>query len=594
MLIKLDPSVKLANDSTFLFEVSGVNTVDGDAVADYVDTVSFADHTAPTLGSVEYVNNNTAKVSFSEGMTTLAGSSVKIYDGGTDVTGAGLQSLAGIASNGDKEITIDLTNATVNKTYTVKVYGAMDLYGNFAGTQTFTVVKTNADNVDPTVTSVEATGLDTFKINFSEKVIVDPNTAANGYGDFSVGSLTDVLAVGTNVASVTPSADGKTLTVVLTATGKTSAGISAAGLQTVKVNNFYDTSENQQTTEFVKVINFAADTTAPAVTKTEVIGNTLYVTFDDSDVSIGAATNALENVTYVKDYIEYSVADFGTAVKYDPDGDTKTSTVSIDLSGQAAGVYSATLAADVVQDGVPNSSAAKAITFEYSPSTSTAKPKVVDSDNDASNGITGITYTAQAAATPNQIVLKFDKPVSASTALNESNYLIDGVAAFEDAIFVGDNQTVRLTLRDDAIAVDATRAFTIKDVQSTAGVAMNTITFYQAFTENVKPTLQSAKLLSANSIEVKFSEVMTATSLTAGTVKDFEVYVGGVKVEDIPVSSVAAGLTNDKYLITLATPLTATDLSKDIVVKLKSTTDAEDASSITNDAEGGESVVVVK
>ncbi|WP_270811692.1 hypothetical protein [Exiguobacterium sp. CinTr1] len=588
VLITMPVANKFANNSSFLVTVDGVKTVDAKDVAKFSEAVTFSDTVAPTLGAVSYPSNTTAKVAFSEGMTALPGTAIKVYDGNTEVTGTGLQSVSGIAANGDKEIVIDLANAEVNKVYTVKVFGALDLYGNFAGTQTFTVTRTNADTVKPTVESVEALSLDTFKINFSERVAIDPVTAANGYGDFKVGTTTGKLIAGGNVTSVTPSADGKSLTVVL-------AAPVTAGLKSVEVDNFFDASRNQQTTEFVKVINFAADTKAPEVVKTEVIGDMLYVTYDDNDIALGSVATDLINIKRVKDNVEYTVADFGAAVLHDADGDGKTNTIKISLAGQSDGVYSATVAAGVVQDKatVPNATTAKSISFTYNAAASTEKPKVSD-DNNVTNGIsTG--YTAQSTANPNEIVLTFDKAVSAATALNVNNYLVDGTQVFEKAIFVGNDRTVRLTLKQDAINVTATRAFTIQNVASTAGVYMDTITFAQPFVENVAPTLKSARLLAADKIEVKFTEAITPATLTAGSVKDLEVYVGGVKREEVAAAAGVSG-SGDTYVITLqpGNILTAEDLAKDIQVKLLGTTDVKDASSILNAAKGNVTVSVAK
>ncbi|WP_379129883.1 S-layer homology domain-containing protein [Paenibacillus sp. sgz500958] len=586
VLITMPVLNKLTNNTAYLFAVKDVLTIEGKTVPTFSTALTFADTTAPTLGAVSYTSNTQAKVSFSEGMTALAGTAVKVYDGTTDVTAAGLQSVNGIAANGDTDILVDLTNAEVNKTYTVKVFGALDLYGNFAGTQTFTVVRTNADVVKPVVESVTAVSLNTFKINFSEKVITDATTPANGYGDFTVGGYTGKLIAGGGVTSVTRSTDGKTLTVVL-------AAPATAGLNAVSVNNFFDASANKQTTAFVKVVNFAVDTTAPAVTKTEVIGDFLYVTFDDTDVTLNAVANALTSVKRVDNNVEYAVTSFGTAAVYDADGDLKTDTIKVSLAGQSKGVYTATLPAGIVQDKAttPNTSAAKVITFTWNASASTAKPAVLD-DADTTNGISN-GYTAQVAATPNEIVVTFDKPVSAATALNVNNYLVDGETVFEKAIFVGNESTVRLTLKQDAISVSATRAFTIRNVASSAGVVMDSITFAQPFVENVAPALKSARLLSGSTIEVKFTEALATATLTGGSVVDFEVYVGGVKREAVPVANVGT-TAGDTFVITLTNALTVDDLAKDIQVKLLSSTDATDASSINNHAKGDVTIAVAK
>lgn len=577
VLITVPVVNKFANDTTFLVDVLPVTTVSGQTTAKYTTTVSFADHVAPTLGVVSYQNNNTAKVSFSEGMTALASSAVKVFDGETDVTGTGLQASAGISA-GDKDLIIDITNATVNKTYTVKVYGAMDLYGNYAGTQTFNVVKTNADVTKPTVEKIESVDLDTVKITFSEKVVAN---SSGVFGSFAIGgaAASDITSSTTGFSQ---SSDGKTITFDVAA--------QTAGLVAVSFNGALDPSGNQQTVLYTKVINFAQDTTAPKVTKTEVINNTLYVTFDDNDIALGAATNALTSVKRVDNYVEYTVADFGAANLYDPDGDGKTNVIKVDLTGKDKGVYTASLTADTVKDKATpaNSNVATAITFTYNPSTSTSKPVVVDVDNDATNGITGAGYIAQSSTTPNEITVTFDKSLDPTTALDVSSYLVDGEMVFEKAIFSGNDKTVRLTLKQNSIKVTALRAFTIRNVKSSAGVAMDTITFNQTLTENVAPVISTAKLTAPNAITVDFSEAMKTATVADGN--DFELWINGVKRQDITsVASVDA----DTFTFSI-TALDSADLAKDIQIVVKSTVDAKDASTIENLMKGSVTINVTK
>ena len=99
--------VKFTNDSTFMVKVSGGTTIKGDTVADYAYLVSFADHPAPTAIGVTYLNNNTARISFSKAMSALAAGSIQVYSGATNITGAGLQSVAGVV-NGDDHLDIDV------------------------------------------------------------------------------------------------------------------------------------------------------------------------------------------------------------------------------------------------------------------------------------------------------------------------------------------------------------------------------------------------------------------------------------------------------------------------------------------------------
>jgi putative cell wall-binding protein len=590
---------KLVNDTAYLFQVKDVQDTDLEALNDtYTQAIVFNDETAPTLGAVSYPTNTTAKVSFSEPMSAIAQADVRVFDDkDVDVTSGTLQLSAAVA-DGKKDLTIDLTGATKDKTYTVKVYGAKDLANNLAGTQTFTVVKHDVDTTDPVITNIQAISLSKFKVTLSEKFGTAPAVATK-YGTIKIDGVNvgdGTLDATVNVAAITGTTlntDGNELTVTL------AADLAPAGVHVVSINNVFDKSGNEQTDAYTKALDFQADTTAPKVLSTEVASvagiDKLLVKFDDSDIQLGTlAGNALTSVTRVVDSVEYAVADFGAAALYDADGNGKTDTIAITLTGASNGDYTATLAATTVADksgvnaAASNNSAAKKITFSYNVASGTSKPKVVDGDSDVTTGISGGSFTAQAAGTPNEIVLTFDRDVTTSTALDVNNYLVDGVAVFEKAVFVGDTKTVKLTLKQNAIAVTADYPFTIKNVKGTNGQAMNTVTFTQAFTANVAPTIKTATLDSATQITVVFKQSMTAATLTDNN--DFELYIGGVKYTG---TLTVAGAT-DTYTITLGTALSASDISKDITLKVKDTADAKDASAITNAIVTGVSYAVSK
>ncbi|MED1916033.1 Ig-like domain-containing protein [Bacillus thuringiensis] len=589
VLITLAFDNRLKSGDTYLLTVSGIIGVDQKPLATaYNQAISFTDTTAPTLGAVTYEDINTAKVSFSEPMVALAGSSIRIYDEtGADVTADGLGPVVvsgNAIANGGKTITLDLTNAAPNKTYTVKVFGAVDASGNAAGTKTFTVVKTSTDITKPLATAITATGLNTFKITFNEKVVKDAKNS-NSYGTVSIdgGAQTPLVAGNGIVDTLSMNETGTELTVKLV-NGLTQ------GLHTVAVKDFVDASLNKQETAFSKLVNFTADTTAPKVTGTAVQtvdgADSIVVTFDE-EIQVASAANAITGGKVVSENVEYKVDAFGVSKFYDPDGDLKSNMLSIALpAGSKSGTYTVTLAAGVVKDlgGLPNASGS--LSFTYNPTTSSSKPKVVDSDNIPTNGADGV--KPQEAGTPNEITVPFNKEVTDATALNVANYTVDNEAVFEKAVFVGDKKTVKLTLKPEAIKATANYSFQVKNVADAAGNVMDAVTFIQPFTENVAPTIKSAAVTGVKTLSITFSENMEAASLIDNN--DFELLIGGVKATDALTVTGA----DKTFTVTRETYFTADDLNKDIQIKVLPTTNATDASAIKNALKGDVVVPVSK
>jgi hypothetical protein len=587
VLITIPVAAKIATGTTFLGTVAGILGTDLVPLAStYSTAVSFSDSVNPSFGTVSYPNNNTAKVSYSEPMAAISGGlagQVKVYDAtGADVTAAGLDAANVAVAAGGTDLLIDLTNATVGNVYTVKVYGAMDLSGNPAGTSSFTVTKTNTDTTAPTVTSIAATGLDTVQITFSEPVAEDAAVAANGYGSLTVNGNAFLMKAG-NGDITTATVDttvGNVLTVVL-------AAPLSSGLNTIAVNNFYDASQNKQTTAYNKVIDFEADTTAPVVKSTSVATingvDTLLVKFDDSNIKLGAvaAGHAVLAGTYVNSNIQYASVDFGSASLYDPTGVGTTDTIAIPLTGLTNGIYSVNINANAVKDQAGNANVATGVSFTYN-ATNSAKPVIVDDVTGPSNGISS-GFTAQSIASPNTIELTFNKDVTAATALNVQNYLVDGHAAFKSAVFDGDQHHVILTLNSGAIAATASYSFAISNVADANGNVMSPITFVQPFTENIAPTLTSATLTAPDTITLVFSENLTdITSVKAAADLNFTIKSGSNTLTLAALGTVAQGADAKTYTVKLATPLTTDQVSAGLTVGVNTTNTIVDASAIKN------------
>ncbi|KZZ84857.1 hypothetical protein [Bacillus sp. SJS] len=112
--------------------------------------------------------------------------------------------------------------------------------------------------------------------------------------------------------------------------------------------------------------------------------------------------------------------------------------------------------------------------------------------------------------TNNKVVVTFDREVSATTALNNANYEVEGISStfVGTPIFKANAKTVELTLKDDAIATTGDRNFTVKKVATGAGAVMDTEVKARTFTETVRPTAVSAKVTGSKTIEITFSEAI--------------------------------------------------------------------------------------
>jgi hypothetical protein len=484
---------------------------------------------------------------------------VKVYDeNNVDVTGAGRVTL----SPDNKSIIVDGSVApayAANKNYRVVIVGAQDLSGNyFAGNKveyTFKTAKT--EDVKPVVTSLEALSPTKIRVTFSEQVIAQ---AASKLADISIdGGASTTVTLGTNATDV--NGDGKTFDITIPST---------TGVKKVSLVNFSDAQGNIQDTAFEKFVTFSADTAAPNLVSTTAAGTKLYLTFDEDTVLANGNATVLS-----PDSLETTKAlTAGTNLKNDG---TNTKVVVIDLGSTVTknGSYKVTIPSGIIKDG-SNNTKSYVVTVNLTAS-DTTKPTLLLN----ASGAVDTNAVVQSATDNNVITVTFSEPVN-STALNVANYKVDGVAAFDSAVFAGNYSTVKLTLKPGAIENTGTHLFTFSNIQDLAGNVMDTVTYTEDLPvkENKAPVITQAKLTASDKIALTFSEPVSGANT-----EDFEVWVDGSKVS----ATYAAGV------LTLATPLA--DLNKTIVVKVVTDTSAS-ADAIT-DAAGnqlavGTSVTVTK
>ncbi|GGJ80984.1 hypothetical protein GGR02_003551 [Anoxybacillus voinovskiensis] len=560
--VNLKITKSLANGTTYRVSVSDVKDVAGTKIAAYEALYKFEDKTAPTVVSTKY--NHAEKkfyINFSEPVKSSTATLVKVFDkNNADVTG----SLVSLSSN-QKTIVIDASSLNLNETYKVVMLGAQDLSDNYFANNrveaSFTVAKT--ETVAPTVSSLEVKDRQTVRVVFSEPIFVDASNS-NKIATIALdgGTATNVVKVSSLASvgdAVDVNGDGMTWDIRVSATNLT-------GVKKVTINAVQDLQGNALVSAFDKFVTFAADTNAPSLVSYTTAGSKLYLTFDEATILTAGSVKVL-----TPDNVEKTVSlTTGASGTLTNDG-ANTKVVVVDLGSAISknGSYKVTIPSGIISDSAtPANSKAYEVTTNFTVGADTTKPTLK-----MNTGGTAVDSTAvvQTPGNPSEITITFSEKMN-STALNVDNYTLNGVKAFSSAVFVGDTDTVRLTVKPGTIDVTGSYIVGINNVQDLAGNVIDSVSYLEdaPLKENVAPTVTSAKLIAANTIRVNFSE-----AIASYTADPFEVYVDGAKVAVNTISALASGGTNAYVDITLTNALT--DLSKPITVKVKSDAVLKDA-----------------
>lgn len=544
-------SIALTNNTTYRVQVTDdITDKAGTKIAAYDQLFNFADATAPTVVSSNYnAATSLFTIKFSEPLAAGAAAKVKVLDkNNTDVTSTR------VALSGDgKSLTIDssvATALTADETYRVVMLGATDLVGNYFANNkveaSFKVAKT--EEVKPTVTSLTAKNPTTVRVTFSEPVFVD-GTSGDQIAELSINGAAAVPV--TAETTLTPAVgealdvngDGKTWDIVVHAT----TGLT--GVNKISLVNFVDLQSNTQATAYEKFLSFAADQAAPALVSSSTAGTKLYLTFDEATV-----LDDTDPVTVLTpDNVELSVpVAFGTTLA-NYGSDTKTVVIDLGANISKAGSYTVTIPAGMVEDAGTNSQA-YTVTKSFTPA-DTVKPTLLMSGSPATVDANAVVQTVGA---PSEVVVTFSEKVD-GTALNVANYKVNGAEVFSKAVFSGDTNKVKLTVKPGAIDLDGTYVVTVANIKDLAGNVMNQQTAEENLLENVAPVVAGAELTAADKIALTFSEVVANDDAT-----DFEVTIDGAKV----------GFTYATGVITLDSAIT--DPTKPIVVKVVTASDIAD------------------
>lgn len=572
VVLTLSNALNSKTTAQYTVNIKNVNLeASTEKVPEFTSVLVLADAVAPTVTGISYPEANTAKVEFSEPInTTSSGLSSAVtvkLDGTTKFIPATAYTLAA----DKKSFTIDFTKTGLEygKNYSITINGLTDFANNaltkFEGTLNFV-----QDVENPQVVSLTALDLRHLKVVFSEK-IKDKN-AIQVYVD-------NVLDSGATITDFDPSnPDGKTFVIRL------SNAKSNGATHLIKLTSFQDKAGNPVNplaSNYIQAVTF--NETAPALTNTvptiKKFGNKVYAVLAfDRNVEVDGTPSV--TLTYV-DSNSVTRTTTATLIDNETEANLAANEVAIDITSFVTGSYTFDLPAGSVEDIYGNGvKLVKGLTFYHTEQL--AEKSVVgvwinDGDTAEDTSLTAADGTTR--TTNNDVVyVQFSGPVGPE-ALDVTKYTVDGVQVFEKAILDGSSDLVKLTLKDGAITSTGKKTFAVtgipnvKDItiykdQTTAQSVSSTAPYFDGseFTENVKPVVESVKLVDLDKIQVKFSEDLNGATVQNA---DFRVKVDGTVVSTTAVEE------NGYVTLTLGTPVAADKVNK-VTLEVLDTSDIAD------------------
>ena len=537
----------LASGNSYQVIVEKVMNANYAAMSKYESPVlAFIDTAAPVVQSAEY-DGGVVKVYFNEPINP-ATTDYKV-DGGTLVE----NSMTSVINK--EKYYVQFTATTDQKkvgSHTVTLYSIVDALGKSeaVASATYSVA---ADSAAPYVSSISADGMYTFKVIFSEAINAEPTVVVKK-GSLQL-PLDSGVGGGDGIAIDTSDTSGKTYKVTVTdlstdnkvyATGESSVNL------TVQVKGYFDAANNAGS-EYNGSVTLTKDTTKPAVknvglNKGVVVGGAdndlLEITFDE----VLAATidgDGVDNgkVTVKKDNVILNIT--GDSIVTNDSGG-KAKVVQIPLGADlAAGTYTVELSAGAIADLAGNKNAAISTTVTWTDSSAYITAAIAD----VSTNKFSVTFTTT--------------PDMSDSAIDVANYTLDGAALPSDTTigFFGTKKVVHIKLPSGSIINSSSGLLRVsKNVVNKDGVKVlasvnpdveqtGTVTL----TDNVKPTMASAKYYvssssdtTTNQIKVTFSENLATVENDAANRNDFKVMINGVKQTVSAVSDITGG---DKYVV---------------------------------------------
>ncbi|KXY42277.1 hypothetical protein AT257_20190 [Bacillus cereus] len=506
--------------------------------AKYTQVISYKDTVRPEVKGVEYVDANTAKVVFSEPLGSKG-----------EVTVNNDKAVVGELSADKKSLEINLAKVDENAEVVVTIVGATDVAGNLISPNPVktTIKKQAIDKTKPVVNGVEVLSDTQLKVTFSK--------------EFTTLLPADVTVNGKTPTNVELDKDNKKVAYV---TLKDQNNLLKDGLNTITIKaGVKDKFGIALEKDYVKQILVSADTTAPEVTKSEVVTEKvenvtkqfLVLTYSE-DVEVAGSVPTTG--THVNNYVTKNNAAFGGALDTTERKDKKV--VKIDVTKATSGSWTVTLPAGFVKDDAktPNDSKAKTVTFNVAGQVAEAGE---------------LAYTV-VANDKNGVTVNFNGEVDGASAVNVANYAVEG-AKVEKAVLVNNEGTaqVELTLKAGSVEASGNYAVSVTGVKDkTKAVEAKIAKDAEAIVnlkENVAPKVEKAELIDGKQVVLTFSKAMDATTVDAA---DFNFLLDGTNVSSlaqnpISVTNVDAAENGKKITFNFSRELTSAEFTKTVTVK---------------------------
>ncbi|MBM6649189.1 S-layer homology domain-containing protein [Bacillus sp. RIT 809] len=491
----------------------------------FTQVITYKDTARPEVKGVEYVDVNTAKVLFSEPVKDIG----KV----TGTQGATLKSF----NSGDNFATIDLSAVKENTEAVVTIVGATDFAGNLISPNPAKVkVKKQAiDKTAPQVTGVEAVSNNQLKVTFSK--------------DFTATALEAGITVnGEKATKVELDKDNSKIAYV---TANLVDGINNFEVKAGTTDSVGAKLEKDYKKQVV--VTLKEDKVAPELVKHEVVTEdkkqVLVLTYNE-DVALDTKQLPVAG-TLVKDYVT-TTPDINVTAAVDS---KNKKVVKVDLSTLATGKWTVDFGAGLTKDAAGNATKAKSLTFDVG----TVKDEVKE-----------LTYSVDATAKNNEVIITFAGQVDGASATNAANYAIEG-AKVEKAVLTNNEAktaTVKLTLKADSVEATGKYAVSVngvkditKSVEAKAAEAAN---LYVELTENVAPTVEKAELVDGQKLELTFSEAVKNVDAA-----DFIVLLDGKNAAELEnkITVNATDVKDSKVTFTFNRALDSKELAKTLTVK---------------------------
>lgn len=573
----------LANATTNVYQVDPIKSASDASVttAKYTTTETMNDTVAPTVVSAKAVTNGTTATSvtikYSE---PVSGGTIKIDGQGftaapqpADIAAdpTGLTRIVSINLDATKAHTVEFVNladkaTTTASTHNVTAYGSLSF-------------NVTVDNVTPVISNVAPYSDKAVLVTFSKAMSLSTLQGKISAVDESLAPV----AVGTIAANPADTTGTQFVVPFTTAGMYTSA--TTHNVTMAFATGITDTLGNAFATT-TKTVTLTKDTTAPTVTavKVDKTAGYVYLTYSEA---VATSTGSVSASTIVnKNGAKVTTSGVISAASV-VNGNQLRLTIA---PGAAADLYTVTLPAALVKDTAETTNDAAGYTFSLDLTT-------------AATPSTFALAAHSATAAGNVITVSYGTTVKggavAGSATDPNNYSVNGrILPAGTQIYLDPTyQTATITLPAGFVSTTDTAAiFRINNVQNTLGTVITPYTETLTVNDNTAPVLQSARVLSNNSIELTYNEDIKSTVASALVGTEFTISENNVAKTLVDADLTAALVSgyNNKIVINLQNSKTI-DLTKTITITtLAPATGADVVDNASNDQAANTTVTVAK